>query len=204
MTEKKEFDLEQVKAEVLASLPLLNDLKDQELKAKIVEAWAYSLTQNGWFSLRDMPGNGQPEWDAMGTQADHLLGVARLSLAIADIIESQHGAALNIDRDLLLACGLCHDLGKPFEYRPENRERWKADPRVSGLPALRHTLYGVHVALTFDLPEVMVHTAGCHSREGEFVYRSLITEIVHCADETWWKVLENANGWQIPWTAKGK
>ena len=54
------------------------------------------------------------------------------------------------------------------------------------------------------LPEVMVHTAGCHSLEGEFVYRALITEIVHWADELWWRVLENANGWQIPWKEKGK
>ena len=117
--------------------------------------------------------------------------MARLSLAIAETLEAQLGP-LGIDRDLLLAAALCHDVGKPFEFSHRNQQRWRDDPGVSGHPALRHTLYGVHVALTVGLPEEVVHVAGAHSAEGQFVTRSLINRIVHHADHAFWDVLGGA------------
>ena len=96
---------------------------------------------------------------------------------------------MGIDRDLLIACALCHDVGKPFEFSPSNQARWKANPAASGFPAIRHPAYGVHLALTVGLPEAVAHAAGCHSGEGELVVRGLENTIVHNADRAFWSNL---------------
>ena len=97
---------------------------------------------------------------------------------------------LGVDRDLLIACALCHDVGKPWEFDPENQARWRESPSAAGFPSIRHPGYGVHVCLTVGLPEAVAHTAGAHSGEGELVVRSLENTIVHHADYTFWRVLD--------------
>jgi len=126
-----------------------------------------------------------------GTQTEHIRGVTRMALAMADALQAVVGP-LEIDRDLLIACALCHDVGKPFEFSPRNQARWKEHPAAAGYPAIRHPVYGVHVALTVGLPEAVVHTAGAHSGEGERVVRSLENTIVHYADYAFWDVLVSA------------
>jgi hypothetical protein len=42
------------------------------------------------------------------------------------------------------------------------------------------------------LPEVVAHTAGYHSMEGEWVQRSLLTMIVHHADYAYWHLVDRA------------
>ncbi len=178
---------------VQASLPEVNQIHDAHLRELVIEAWALSLSKSEFQRIEDIPASGNPDTPAMtrGTQADHIRGVTRLAIAIADMMEAQMGP-LGIDRDLLIAAALCHDVGKPFEFSYRNQERWKNDPRVSGHPALRHTLYGVHMALTVGLPEEVAHVAGTHSKEGQFITRSLINTIVYHADHAFWEVLGSA------------
>lgn len=175
------------------SLPELSQIRNERLREQVVDAWALSLSNSEFRRIEDIPASGNPDTPAMkrGTQADHISGVAKLSLAIADALEAQLGA-LGIDRDLLLAAALAHDVGKPFEFSQLNQERWQRDPRVSGYPALRHTLYGVHMALTVGLPEEVAHVSGTHSAEGQFITRSLINTIVYHADHAFWQVLASA------------
>jgi putative nucleotidyltransferase with HDIG domain len=159
----------------------------------VVEAWALALTQSPFTRIEEIPASGNPDTPALtrGTQADHIRGVACLVLALADTLEAQLGS-LGLNHDLLLAAALCHDVGKPFEFSARNQARWRADPRLAGSPALRHTLYGAHIALTVGLPEAVAHVAGAHSPEGQFVTRSLLCTIIHQADEAFWEVVRSA------------
>ena len=194
-----EFDIpEKIKASVVKSLPLVNEIKDQDLREKVIEGWALSLNLNDFSCMEEIPGSGVPGGPEIGNQVHHIMGVARLAIAMVDILEDTLQSPLGIDRDLLIACALCHDLGKPYEYNPKKRAEWEADPREKGLPCLRHTMYGVYIAMTGGLPEVVAHTCGCHSPEGRFVRRSLPTTVVHFADETFWQVLESAHNWTLP------
>jgi 23S rRNA maturation-related 3'-5' exoribonuclease YhaM len=61
------------------------------------------------------------------------------------------------DRDILIAGCLCHDIGKVWEFDPENVGRWKTNPRAVGMPLLRHPGYGIHICLTIGLPETVAH-----------------------------------------------
>ncbi len=178
---------------VIQALPEAKQIKNQEIREKVYDAWAVSLATSGYKKIEDIPASGNPGTPVMktGTQADHLRSVARLSAAIAKELADTF-PQFNVDMDEVIAGGLCHDLGKPFEFDAANQERWKSDPRVTGWPSIRHPVYGVHIALSVGLPEKIAHIAGAHSMEGENVKRSLVGTIVNHADYAYWRILESA------------
>ncbi len=186
-------DMDVLRKRVRESLPEIEQIKDPELRERAVEAWALALSQSEFERIEDIRPSGNPDSPALkqGTQADHLRGVARLALAMADALEQTVGP-IGVDRDILLAASLCHDLGKPFEFSPANQSRWKANPAASGYPAMRHPVYGAHIALTVGLPEAVAHACGGHSAEGENILRSLENTIIHYADRAFWRVLARA------------
>lgn len=183
---------------VRASLPEIDEISDPELRDKVEGAWAMALAETEFGSIDEIRPSGNPNTPAMksGTQADHLRGVTRMAVALAESLESVV-PDLGVDRDILLACGLCHDLGKPFEFSPANQERWRQNPAASGFPALRHPVYGAHIAITIGLPEAVCHAAAGHSGEGELVVRSLENTIVHHADHAYWRILASAGKLEI-------
>ena len=182
---------EELRRSVIDSLPEVNEIQDELLRSKVVDAWAYSLGHSSFNSIDEIRPSGNPDTPGLksGTQTDHIRGVTQLAIAIAETMVKQF-PQLPINRDLLVACSLCHDVGKPFEFDPGNQERWRKLPAVAGFPAIRHTQFGTHVCLTLGLPEEVCHAAGCHSGEGELVQRSLHVTIVHHADYTFWETLQ--------------
>lgn len=184
---------ESIRQNVIKALPEAREIQNKELREQVYDAWAISLSTSGYTRIEDVPASGNPDTPPMktGTQADHLRSVARLSVAIAKELKDTFDQ-FDVDMDEVIAGGLCHDLGKPFEFDPENQARWKSDPRITGWPSIRHTVYGVHIALSAGLPEKIAHIAGAHSLEGEHIKRSLAATIVHYADYAFWNVLEKA------------
>lgn len=191
--------MDELRTSVRSSLPEIGEIKNEDLRNRVVEAWALALSQTEFTSIDEIRASGNPTTPPMvrGTQSDHLRGVARLAVAMADTMESVINAPIGVDRDILWACGLCHDLGKPFEFSPRNQERWKSNPSVSGYPAIRHPVYGAHIALTVGLPEKVAHCCGAHSGEGELIERSLENTLIHHADRSWWRILKSANLLQV-------
>jgi len=191
--------MEDLRAGVRLSLPELADFDDPQLADKVVEAWALSLHGTEFSRIEDLPGSPNPGPPELidGDQATHIRGVGRLSVVIGEELERILGP-IGVSRDFLYAGGVCHDLGKPFENSPANRARWAADPGRSGYPAIRHSIYGVHLALTVGLPEEIAHVCGAHSGEGELIYRSTLNSIVNHADHVFWGVAEKAGLMSIP------
>ncbi len=181
---------------VRASLPEIEQIQDADLREKVVDAWALALSETEFERIEDIPPTGIPGSPAMlrGSQADHCRGVATMALGLVDGLEQALGP-IGVNRDVLVASGLCHDVGKPFEFSQRNLERWRANPGAVGNPSIRHPVYGVHVALTVGLPEGVVHSIGAHSinAEGSFVAPSLENVIVQYADIAFWEVLKRAN-----------
>lgn len=175
---------------VRKELPEIDEIGDTTLATKVVEAWALALSRSSFEAIADIPASGNPDTPPLktGTQTDHIRGVTRLAIAIADELGQQF-QQLPIDRDLVIAAALCHDVGKPWEFDPENQTRWANNRIRTGSPSVRHPGYGVHICLTVGLPEEIAHVAGGHSGEGELVQRSLTNMIVHQADYAFWGVL---------------
>ncbi len=190
---------EDLKPGVRENLPEVDDISDADLRDRVVTAWAMALSETEFKRIDEIRPSGNPDSPALrsGSQADHLRGVARIALAMADSLEGVLGS-IGFDRDLLLASALCHDIGKPFEFSPANQKRWKTDPKASGFPAMRHPVYGAHIAISAGLPEAVCHAAGGHSGEGELVVRSLENTIVHHADHAFWRILAAAGMLEDP------
>ena len=180
-----------LRAKVREKLSEVEKISDSELRDKVVEAWATGLSRSSFRAISEIRPSGNPNTPALkvGTQADHIRGVTRLAIAIADEMTAMF-PDLKINRDLLIAGALCHDVGKPWEFDPENQARWKKAPRAAGWPSIRHPAYGVHLCLSVGLPEEVAHMAAAHSGEGELVVRSLENTVVHHADYAFWKTLE--------------
>jgi putative nucleotidyltransferase with HDIG domain len=176
-----------LRAQIARELPEAAEITDAALRDCVIEAWALALMHSSYRSIRDIPPSGNPGSMTLieGDQTDHIRGVTRLAMRMADEMAATNpGIALS--RDIVVAGGLCHDVGKPWEFDPENRKRWESAPRAAGLPSIRHPAYGVHLCLTAGLPEEVAHIAGAHSGEGELLIRSLECTIVHLADIVYW------------------
>jgi putative nucleotidyltransferase with HDIG domain len=168
---------------VMEDLPELADIGDIELRRKAIEAWAFALSHSSFGRISD-PGLNVLK---RGSQADHLRGVAKLALQIADTFIAQR-PEVSIDRDVVLCGALCHDVGKCYEFDPENLARWEQDPAATGQPTLRHTVFGTYVCLAVGLPEEIAHIACAHSLEGQHIGVSSECMIVRHADHTYWSV----------------
>ena len=176
---------------VRESLPEVELIEDEDLRAKVVEVHALALLETGYDRIDDIPPSGVPESPLMkrGSQADHYRGVATMALGMAKGLEDVLGG-VGIDRDLLVAAALVHDVGKAYEFSSWNR--WKDERSRTGSPSLRHPVYGAHLAISVGLPEEVVHCVAAHPYmgEGAFVKASLETTVVQYADVAFWKVLD--------------
>ena len=176
---------------VREELPEANEIADLALREKVIEAWATALAESSFEAIAEIRPSGNPNTPPLkrGTQADHIRGVTRLAMRLADELTDMF-PELGVDRDLLIASAICHDVGKPWEFDPENQKRWKANPRANGWPSIRHPGYGMHICLNVGLPEAVAHCAAGHSGEGELVVRNLENTIVHHADHAFWRILD--------------
>lgn len=180
-----------MRAAILEEMPEIGWIEDERLRGLVTDAWAAAVASSSFARIGDMKPSGN--YDSMplrtGTQADHIRSVTRLALKTAEEMAGLF-PAFRYDRDLLIAGSLCHDIGKVWEFDPENVRRWKADPRATGMPSMRHPGYGLHICLVMGLPEEVAHCAAAHSGEGELLVRSLENTILHWADYTFWRVVE--------------
>jgi len=189
-TRKPRAVTEELRQSVYKDLsPEIEQIRNADLRRKVVDAWCYSLVRSSFKRLSEVP-----PWGAagifflkQGSQANHLRGVARFAMKMTDDFLENYPEAI-VDRDIVVAGALCHDLGKPYEFDPLNQQRWKADPSNCGDPTFRHSVYGVHLALSAGLPEKVAHICIGHSVEGQHFKLSTECTIVRHADHVWWRV----------------
>jgi putative nucleotidyltransferase with HDIG domain len=180
-----------MRAAIVDEMPEIGWIADASLRAGVTDAWAAAVASSSFTRIGDMKPSGNYDSTPLrhGTQADHIRSVTRIAVKIAEEMAGLF-PEFRYDRDVLIAGSLCHDIGKVWEFDPENVARWKANPRAVGMPSLRHPGYGIHICLTMGLPEAVAHMAAAHSGEGELLVRSLENTILHWADYTFWRVVE--------------
>lgn len=181
---------DRLRQQIREELPEIARIRDSDLQTRAVEAWAYAIVHSSFTSIRQIPPAGNPDVQEAkrGDQTDHLRGVTRLAIGIAQEMQSAY-PELEIDMDTIVAGGLLHDVGKAWEFDPERRERWSKEQKRYGRPSIRHPAMGAHICLSVGLPEEIAHIAMAHSGEGELLVRSLECMIVHQADYTFWNTL---------------
>lgn len=182
---------DELRATVRRELPEIEEIGNAELRDKVVEAWAMSLAQEGLSGISEIKGSGDPEKNILkeGTQVDHLRGVALLSMRMAEQLQ-QLKPGLDVDRDVMIAGALIHDVGKAREFKEANQAKWKQAPHIAGWPPARHSVHGYYICKSVGLPDQVAHIAIGHSREGVFVMKSLECTIVSHADHSYWEIMK--------------
>ena len=177
------------RAHILEDLPEIAEIQSADLREKVIDAWVFALERSSFDRVTDIPGEGSPNVFVLkrGMQDAHLRGVTRLALAIYEEFNSVYPEAM-VDRDIILAGGLCHDIGKTWEFDPENLKRWRERGDRYGEPSFRHSAYGTHVCLSVGLPEEIGHICMGHSLEGAHIGHSTECYIIRQADHAWWHV----------------
>ena len=174
---------------VIEDFPEIGLIPDVGLRTKSIEAWSFSLCCSAFRRITDIPPEGNPGAPVLrrGTQADHLRGVVRYAKAIGQEFTTAFPDTA-LDWNVLLAGAVCHDVGKPYEFDPDNRQRWCEAAGDSGFPTFRHSVFGMHVCLTVGLPDEVAHIAVGHSFEGQHMGVSAECTIIRQADHGWWHV----------------
>jgi putative nucleotidyltransferase with HDIG domain len=130
----------------------------------------------------------------------HQKGTARIAVSIARTLK-ELGVKLN--GDYVAAGSLCHDVGKPIEWRNGQRGVYSTasgagtfygeNPNMPSIDegmsyqVARHPIWGLYVAMQVGMPEHVVHIITSHSYEGEHLFKSQEALIVRVADVIWWE-----------------
>ena len=164
---------------LLKVLPEIAWIEDAELREKVVATWLDGLERGGWVpeDIERMPFTLAKKVSA--NFAQHVRSVTRICAAVSDTFdEIYNGVDLKLDRDILIAGALLHDVGKLLEMEEvDGAFRKSADGKI-----VRHAFSGVALADAHGLPAAVQHIIGTHSKEGDPFKRIPESVICHFAD----------------------
>jgi putative nucleotidyltransferase with HDIG domain len=163
-----------------ALLPELKLIGDAALRGKVVAVYEAALTRGGWtpddmatipFTLLIEP--------CPASYLEHVRGVTRAALAIAETMAGIYGERFHYDQDVLVAGALLHDVGKLVEYGLGDGKRVVKSPTGK---MLRHPFTGAALCLEFGLPDTVSHVVATHAKEGDGARATPEAVIIHHAD----------------------
>jgi putative nucleotidyltransferase with HDIG domain len=167
------------KQTVLKIWPEIEWIKDEELRQKTLDCWAYAIEQSPLSpeDLERIPFSLLIQ-DCDVSFMTHKRTAVQLAVEMAKIMEKNFGKDAPIDWDVLIAGAILIDVGKMLEY--ETRDGKLVTARAGAL--VRHPFSGVALAHRFGLPDDVLHIIGTHSKEGDLGKRTIESIIVHHAD----------------------
>ncbi len=157
----------------------LAQITDESLRQKVIDVCVEALKI----------GNDGRGWENMDfpftlvipgvkvSYVDHVKMVTDLALQSANLLGKQ---GIPINRDLLVASTILHDVGKPIEYvQTSDGDIVKSETGKR----LRHPVTGAGLAMKHELPYEVVQNIYQHSWEGDKgPKRTIEGEIVHRCD----------------------
>jgi putative nucleotidyltransferase with HDIG domain len=164
---------------LLQILPEIEWIGNTDLREKVIATWIDGLERGGWTpeDFTRMPFTLSKKVSA--SFAQHVRSVTRICAAVSDTFDEIYdGVDLKLDRDMLLAGALLHDVGKLVEMEEvDGAFRKSADGKL-----VRHAFSGVALADAHGLPAAVQHIIGTHSKEGDPFKRIPESIICHFAD----------------------
>jgi putative nucleotidyltransferase with HDIG domain len=162
--------------------PILERIRDADLRAKTVKAWVLACQRGGWKSLDEL--RAMPFTLLTNTRGvnfiEHTIAVTEGAYGLAKAQEAAYRELpYKIDYDRLLAGGLLHDVGKLLEFERDEQGNFRKSR--SGMCA-RHPISGTAVAYEVGLSDEVLNTIACHAKEGDGRPQVLETVLIHQAD----------------------
>jgi len=163
----------QPKIDFLLIFPEIQQIRAPALRRGVLRLWNVALRESGIRSLYSIPFS--PEVRGVSL-VEHIQFVVKTALFIADRLQKAHG--YRIDRDLLIASALLHDLGKIFEHRRMGG-RFKKTDIGKFFP---HGFWGTFLALREGMPLDLAHLVSSHPHVSPVLPQFLEGIILHYAD----------------------
>lgn len=173
--------------EIESLIPEINLIQDDSLRQKTIDVWMEAMRQTGWNydDLEKIPFTLLiPETKI--NLIDHVRAVTQCALRLAEVMINFYAEEVKINRDILLAGALLHDVGKLLEISFQEDKFVKT--RSGEL--LRHPFSGAALAARYDLPLEVIHIIAGHSKEGDSWKRTIEGIIIHHADFVNFDVLQ--------------
>jgi putative nucleotidyltransferase with HDIG domain len=164
---------------LLEVLPEIKWVADAGLREKVIATWIDGLERGGWApdDIERMPFTLAKK--VTSSFAKHVRSVTRICAFVADTFDEIYGGAdLKVDKDLLLAGALLHDVGKLLEVEEVDG----AFRKSAAGKLVRHAFSGVALADAHGLPPEVQHMIGTHSKEGDPFKRTAESVVLHLAD----------------------
>jgi putative nucleotidyltransferase with HDIG domain len=161
-------------------MPEFDLIENEELREKTLQTWVAAMEESGWTpdTLDEMPFTLLID-PCPASYIEHIRAVTMTAIRAAETFDEIYGDRVPVDRDVLIAGGLLHDIGKLLEY--ENREDGVTVQTYEG-KLLRHPFSGMELAARFGLPPEIQHVIGAHAGEGDKVDRTTEATLVNHAD----------------------
>lgn len=159
--------------EITKVFPAIEKLKDSDLKERVLKSWARALKEGSFKNLEDIPFSGEISETRLPS---HINWVMEVALIMADLVEKRMG--LSVNRDLLIASVLLHDLGKAFEYEKKGDGYVKSEIGKKFM----HGFWGTHIALEQGVAQDLAHLISTHSKDSPTHPRLIEGIILHYAD----------------------
>ena len=169
-------DTPDYEAQVRDAYPEIDDIEDDDLSEKVVEAWTLGLERGGWKNISDIP----YAWNIHEvTNVEHVRGVTKIAVESATIQRDFHGA--DPDFDTIRSACLLHDVGKCYEYVDfvDEEVLLEPDPEYA-TEEIPHSMSGYALAHEVGCP-LAVQRAIPHFL-GEIPTRTLEAELVKSAN----------------------
>jgi putative nucleotidyltransferase with HDIG domain len=168
-----------VKNAILSLIPEIDLIDDPALRELVLTIWTDAAARGGWTSkdLLAMPFTLLIKKVHVNI-IEHTRAVTTTSLRIGDVLSQSYDGKVKIDRDVLLAGAILHDVGKLFEFAREGGDFIKS--REGKL--LRHPISGAAFAFKYGLADEIVHIIAAHSKEGDGSRRTIEAIIVNHAN----------------------
>lgn len=168
--------------EVREAFPQLQEIEDVEMREKTVGVWVAGLEASEFDSLLDIP--WVPGFIPMvgdeESQASHVRQVTDCCIAVAETL-TQVRPGLDVDRDLLVAGALLHDVSKLHEIAEEAAagDAEGYTPLNSYLP---HPHYSVHQLAEAGFSVEMMNLVLAHTELSKVEPQSIEARLVESID----------------------
>lgn len=163
--------------------PEIDDIQDAALRQGVVDIWLEIAQECNWSRMEDIPKNlGSEKYRRL---VDHVRGVTRMAMALAEIGEREHKVAYN--RDHLIAACLLHDVSKPMEMDPDPNGAATNGPAMPGKKSalgdkMQHAVYATHKIFAHKLPLEVAHLVVTHTHASNMRSPSLEAAYLFYAD----------------------
>lgn len=162
---------------------LTDKIRDKKLRKKVLDFLEYPTFElNGkvhsGISFDVSPGGLAHHHTYEGGYLEHVAATARIALVLCDVVEDVYGG--KVDRDLVIAGVLLHDIFKPVTYAVDENGEFRSSAIADYLD---HISLATSELVRRDFPLEVVHVVAAHyGSYGTVKPRTVEALVLHLAD----------------------